>query len=152
MSRPKPLKRDEIARFAPDQRSVRAFEKLFKDVSSLNTNSVQFNCDASLNVNDAVYIVDTQEVAAANASNITTSGVIGFVSNKETDITCDVTLNGVVDGFSSLSVGSTYFLDAIDGRITNIPVTTAGQVVISIGYALSETQLFVKIGSPIIRS
>lgn len=50
-----------------------------------------------------------------------------------------------------LAVGAYYFLDpATDGKITATPPTTAGQVNVCIGSALSSTELEVDVELPIL--
>lgn len=57
--------------------------------------------------------------------------------------------SGVVDGFSSLTPGASYFLGS-DGSITSSPPTPTSTVkVLFIGFAINETTIVFKPGIPI---
>lgn len=88
-------------------------------------------------------------VLADNTSQAACAQLVGPVIAKPTSTTATVSYHGETNGFSGLTVGFYYYLDAVGG-ITTTPPTTSGTVVQRVGYAISPTVLFVDIAPPIV--
>ena len=107
----------------------------------------QFDCTGTEQVGDAVYIYNSGEVRQASALSIGTSNVIGFIIEKPTNITCIVSIGGIIDDFNSLSIGSQYFLSITLGQIsTSIPIG-GGRVIAPLGKAITTTGFAINLSS-----
>lgn len=121
------------------------------DLEFLNDQTV-YDCPATTDLRDAVHIISTGVVTTASKSDTPNLPVIGMVVAKPTTTTCIIQTLGYLDGFTGLSEGETYYLDD-DGKITNVPTTTATEALYVIGVAKSSSRLELRIGSDyIIRS
>lgn len=124
MTDPKPLSRQELARFLPDQRSIRAFEKLFDvvpvDLESLDarvtqneTDIADLDFDVLLVTSNVTLNNDNQVVLCSSATPIT---VTLPVATRDSQILIikkigdgDVTISGgTIDGESSLIIFNKY--------------------------------------------
>lgn len=115
-------------------------------------------------IGSPVYVsaANTGRLAQANAAGTSkVRGLVAAVSITNAQAG-PVTLNGVLvattgqwdavtGGSGGLVPNTTYFLDpATAGKITATPPATVGQLLVSIGTALSTTDLSVEIGAPIL--
>jgi hypothetical protein len=106
-----------------------------------------FDAEGALADRDALFINVSGRVDKADCDANVSSQVCGFAKNSAAiqgdDV--DVCSMGVLDGFSSLTVGSRYYLGATAGLISaSIPVAS-GQNIVQVGYAKSATELMVMI-------
>lgn len=95
-----------------------------------------------------VYVSASATVKKAKADASATAMAIGFVA--DTSIAAAATgliqTDGVLDGFTSLTPGATYFADAATaGAITATAPTASGSHVVKVGKALSATELLIDI-------
>lgn len=59
---------------------------------------------------------------------------------------------GILSGLSGLTVGPYFLSPTTNGAITSTPPSTPGYYVVKVGYAISSTQLFIKVERPILLS
>lgn len=85
----------------------------------------------------AIGVVEDASIASTTSGNVLTDGAITVA-----DWTA-------IAGAPTLTAGSVYFLDGVDGNITTIPPILAGSYVVRIGTAISTTTLEVSISRPI---
>lgn len=85
----------------------------------------------------AIGVVEDASIASTTSGSILTDGAITVA-----DWTA-------IAGAPTLTAGSVYFLDGVDGNITTIPPILAGSYVVRIGTAISTTTLEVSISRPI---
>jgi len=111
-------------------------------VSGIDINA---DCTAAESVGDAVYVESASELRSADASDISTADVVGFIISKPTSTTCTVRVAGIVT-LSGLTAGASYFLSETVGNITTAPPTVSGSVVNRVGVALDSTQLILQLG------
>ena len=123
MTDPRPLTRNELARFLPTQRAIRAFEKLFdlipSDLETL-TALIEEVANEVSNVqgkaNAALSLVPEQKLASVTSSDYTTA-------NSEKVICSDsvvVTLNDIPDDFELVTIVATNGKVTIEGNGRNI--------------------------------
>lgn len=107
-----------------------------------------YTAAATLADSDAVYISASDNVDKALAADgSATSRCIGFATDSASASgTVNIRSDGVLDGFTSLTAGSRYYLSAASaGLITStIPVGT-GNTVVQVGYAKNATNLHIHI-------
>lgn len=112
----------------------------------------EFVANSVIQINKPVYIVSNGKVETSN-NGITEkeATVIGFSRQltNQNDV-CEVIVEGILDNFTNLNVGNTYYLTSTG--ITDIKPTTIGQYLVKVGVALTSTKLLVKIDYPIIIS
>jgi hypothetical protein len=106
-----------------------------------------FDAEGAIADRDCLYINSSGRVDLADADANASSQVCGFAKNSAAtqgdDV--DVASFGILDGFSSLTVGSRYYLGATAGQIsTSVPVG-AGQNIVQVGYSKSATELMIMI-------
>jgi hypothetical protein len=104
--------------------------------------------DENLLAVDALYISGSGLVDKALAdNNSATSRLIGFAKDAALDTEqVEVVSDGVLDGFSSLTPGSRYYLSAANaGEIVDTIPTGAGNTIVQAGYAKSATELHIQI-------
>jgi hypothetical protein len=109
-----------------------------------------FACPAGVAINDAVYVNGGDNVDRANATTIGTAPVFGMVISKPTATTCNILYAGELTGFVGLVPGNVYYLNTINGGITNVAPTTSGNVVQKLGVARNSTTLVAQINSDFI--
>jgi len=111
-----------------------------------------------------VYAATGTTVKRGQANAKATATVVGLVydASVAAGATGSIAQSGILTGTTAqwdavagtsggLAVGAYYFLDAANaGRITATPPTTAGQVNVCIGSALSSTELEVDVELPIL--
>lgn len=85
----------------------------------------------------AIGVVEDASIAPTASGSVLTDGAITVA-----DWTA-------IAGAPTLTAGSVYFLDGVDGNITTIPPILAGSYVVRIGTAISTTTLEVSISRPI---
>ena len=104
------------------------------------------NCTISEVVGEPVYMFGSDDVRKADASDITTAKVVGFVETKPSTTTAWIKTAGPLNGiFSGLEIGSDYFLDTNAGAmVTNVP-TGSGEVIVALGKALTATSFIVNL-------
>lgn len=113
---------------------------------SLVTDLVSKPVSVSVSVLDAVYLDSDGVYKAALADNIDTAKVIGFVVSKDNATTATIRKSGKLEGFTSLTIGGFYYLDAtVAGGISSTIVSSPGHVRIGLGVALSSTELLIDI-------
>ena len=85
---------------------------------------LEFNCAASVAVNDLVFQDSTNSLTAVECvDNTTTEPTIGVVIKKPTATTCEVLVLGIQEGYSSLSIGAKVYLGT-DGAVTTVKPST----------------------------
>lgn len=114
--------------------------------------SFEATCTASENVGDAVYLSGPNTVSKANASDISTAPVIGFISEKQNATTCIVQTEGELTYPGSLVADTVYFLDTTNGSITSTPPTGSGTILQELGTSLDSTSLLIKLRREIERT
>lgn len=102
---------------------------------------------------EVVYISDASEVKKAKANAAGTADAIAFV--KDASISASASgmyqTSGYLAGFTGLTPGAKYFLDASTaGAMTETAPTSAGQLVVSLGFALSTTEFWIEIEEAIL--
>jgi hypothetical protein len=113
----------------------------------------EFTCTATEQVNDLVYISAANTVAQANATDISTAQVVGFIASKSNDTTCRIRTYGVLNGFTGLTFGRQYFLSTTSGSVSLSAPTASDTVLVRVGKAVDADTLFVNINNNyIIRS
>ena len=110
-----------------------------------NGNTEIYSCLPTVNALDVVYLSAADTVDQANAAAPTGNPLIGMVSGKINPIIAEVMQDGEIDGFNGLITGSTYYLDIVPGKITNIPPSTLGTVIQRVGFAKNPTTLILMI-------
>ena len=103
-------------------------------------------CEAAVQVLDIVYLKATDLYARANATDIATMPVEGFVVFKPTTTSAWGRPSGSVPGLT-LVPDTAYFAAESDGQITATPPTAAGHVLQSVGRAENATTLLVQIST-----
>lgn len=134
--------------------------------SSYDAQSLQNATSGAITAGQTVYLSAAASVKLANASALSTSaGVVGMV--LDASIAAGQNGNILTEGLITLTVaqwdavitsnstglafGTTYFLDpATPGNITATAPSTAGQVVVPVGVAISTTTLKFEVGTPIL--
>lgn len=107
-----------------------------------------YTADEALAANDALYISAADNVSKAlGDNNSATSRLIGFAKAAAADTaSVDVVSEGVLAGFSGLTTGARYYLDAATaGAITDSIPTGSGNTIVMAGYAKSGTALHIHI-------
>jgi len=79
----------------------------------------------------------------ANATN-SSKPAIGFIKKVDSE-KGEVLLFGILEGFSGLTIGATYYLGTTNGQITNTKPNGSGNIVQVVGRALNPTRLLVSI-------
>lgn len=106
-----------------------------------------YTADEALAARDVLYISAADNVSKAIADNTSASYAIGFAKAAAADTNpVEVVSEGVLTGFSGLTVGSRYFLDdTTAGAITTSAPSGSGKTVVQVGYAKSATALHIHI-------
>jgi hypothetical protein len=73
-----------------------------------------------------------------NAASTDSFNYVGIASANDTTSPANVATNGVVGGYSGLSIGQQLYADLTNGNVT----TTIGDI--NVGYALTSTQVLIK--------
>lgn len=97
---------------------------------------------------EAVYLFGAGQVKKARSDAAGTALAVGFVADASIATTAsgNIQSDGVLDGFTGLTPGATYFLDpSTAGAITATVPTGSGHHVVKMGKALSATQLLIDI-------
>ena len=117
----------------------------------LNSLISNVQCTIVESVGDAVYFSSNNTVSRADASDISTARVSGFIESKQSNTECVVRIGGTLSK-SGLSI-NTYFLDTSPGQISINPPTASGNVVVKVGFGKSSTKLLVEVSqNRVIRS
>lgn len=121
--------------------------------SAINENA------GAISQGQVVFVSSSGSVNLANNTAEATAKAIGVVEDASIATTASgsILTDGAITvadwtaiaGASTLTAGSVYFLDGVDGMITTIPPTLAGSYVVRIGTAISTTTLEVSISRPI---
>jgi len=111
--------------------------------SVLNT----YTADEALSARDVLYISAADNVSKALANNTSQSYAMGLAKASAADTApVEVQSEGVMTGFTGLTAGSRYYLDASTaGAITSSIPTGTGNTVVQVGYAKSTTALHIHI-------
>lgn len=106
-----------------------------------------FDAEGAIADRDCLYINSSGRVDLADCDTATSSQVCGFAKNSAAvqDDVVDVASMGILDGFSSLTVGSRYYLSGSAGQISSSVPTGSGQSIVQVGYARSATELMIMI-------
>ncbi len=109
---------------------------------------VTFNTDVGTAVLDLVRVNGANSVTkiADNTDTEMPGGIFGVVSAKPTATTCEVTFIGVVSGFTGFTTGLPVYVSVLGVASQTIPATGLWQ---TIGFAVSTTELFVYIKTPL---
>lgn len=107
---------------------------------------------STITANKAVYINSSGEFDLAKADGGTTAPAYGFTTaSVASGASGSLQTDGLLTGFSGLTAGSKYYVDASTaGAITATAPTTAGQYVCGVGRAVSSTELQIDISDPIL--
>ena len=111
-----------------------------------------------------VYVFDNDGVKKAQANASGTAKVLGLVTNSSVSAGASATIqtNGVLTATTTqwdaitgqsggLTAGSYYFLDpSTSGKLTTTAPTSAGQLVVNVGLALSTTEMQINPEKPIL--
>ena len=121
--------------------------------SAINENA------GAISQGQVVFVSSSGSVNLANNTSEATAKAIGVVEDASiaptasgsvlTDGAITVADWTAIAGAPTLTAGSVYFLDGVDGNITTIPPILAGSYVVRIGTAISTTTLEVSISRPI---
>jgi hypothetical protein len=100
-------------------------------------------------VGDAVYTNFEGGIVPCDATALSTSRAVGFISSIQ-DNSAVVLQYGVLEVFSGLTPGVNYFLDPLnEGKITTtVPAVGSKQVLKKVGRALNATTLIVDLTQP----
>lgn len=107
-----------------------------------------FTANGALLDRDLVYISAADSVSKADtAAGGDAAKAIGFARSAAADTaSVEIQTDGVLDGFSGLTVGDSYYADPSNpGLITNVKPSGAGQSLVLAGIAVSTTSLFIKV-------
>jgi hypothetical protein len=106
-----------------------------------------YTADEALAIRDFVYISAADNVSKALGDAEATARVIGCCEAAAADTeSVNVICCGVVDGFTGLTAGSRYFLDASTaGSYTSTRPSGSGNIVVQLGYAKSTTAMHLHI-------
>lgn len=119
-----------------DQSSVTSAENLDRS----------WTAEVNIAIRDALFISSANNVSPAQADQLPDGIVVGFaLAAASAAASVQVRHEGVVPGFTGLTAGSRYYLDAATaGTITATPPNTAGNIVFQVGLAKSTTELFIQ--------
>jgi hypothetical protein len=96
---------------------------------------------------------NANEVAPGDANAESTSRVVGFaVATVSAAAAVGVQSEGLLSGFTGLTVGARYFLSETAGAITATAPTTSAANVVQVGFAKSTTVLDIQISPIAIRA
>lgn len=123
----------------------------------ITTHTKQNNGVTSLTIGMPVYSTGIGTVTRASANNATTSNILGLVADLEISVgqTGKIQSSGLMQATTGqwdaitgqvggLTEGALYYLNVSPtGRLTTTPPSTPGQYVVSIGIAVSSTQMFI---------
>lgn len=106
-----------------------------------------YTADEALSARDVLYISAADNVSKALATNTSQSYAMGLAVASAADTApVEVQSEGVMTGFTGLTAGARYYLDASTaGAITSTIPTGTGNTVVQIGYAKSTTALHIHI-------
>jgi len=117
-------------------------------VSSASNLDDTYIADEDLDAREVVYISAADNVALADATDLTKSQAVGFVISSVLDTaTVSIRKFGRMSGFSGLTPGARYYLSATAGAITATIPTGSGNIITQVGYAKSATVLDIAIQS-----
>lgn len=129
------------------RRIADSIDNLDDMITTTSFDSPVYTCPSAVSVGDAVYISGSNSVDKADANDVSTFPVIGFVSQKPTttQATTQAILRyfGELDVFSGLSPGVTYYLSETPGQISSVAPTAGGSVVQRVGFPRSATTLVI---------
>jgi hypothetical protein len=109
---------------------------------------VTFDTDSTTAVRDLVYVTGQDFVSTIpnNSGLIIPNGIFGVCITKPTVTEAEILFFGIVGGFSSLNIGLPVFVSPIGVPTQTLPNTG---IVQQIGFAVSATEIFFNIMSPI---
>lgn len=97
---------------------------------------------ATVSDGDAVYVSPTGKLEKASASSVSTIPAVGFVDNIYGS-QGRVEREGIVGGYTGLSIGQAVFLSETPGGVTQTPPVGAGKVVQEVGTAISGSEILI---------
>ena len=102
--------------------------------------SALFDVDSGSQVGDLVYqSLTVDKFAVVVTDNNSPGPVIGFIKDKPTSTTANITFIGLLEGQTGLVRGKQVFVDT-DGTVTSTPPTV--DYVQTLGYALSDDEVY----------
>lgn len=106
-----------------------------------------YTADEALSARDVLYISAADNVSKALANNTSQSYAMGLAVAAAIDTApVEVQSEGVMTGFTGLTAGARYYLDASTaGAITSTIPTGTGNTVVQVGYAKSASALHIHI-------
>lgn len=110
---------------------------------------VLFNCTATEQPFDLVYISAADTAAQADASNSSKIDVIGYILDKPTSTTCNVASVGLITS-SGLTVGLKAYLSATTPGGMTQTEPTSPDAIVEIGLAKSTTSVLFSKGAVIL--
>jgi hypothetical protein len=91
-----------------------------------------------------VYATSTTDTI--NQADATTSKIpFGLIAYKPSSTTCWVKHNGIMGGYSGLTIGGLVYLSETAGEVTQTKPTTAGALIQVVGVAVSATEILFNI-------
>lgn len=116
-------------------------------VTSSNHVDNAYTAEVAVAARDVVYISSADNVSPADGSAGATSYAIGFATAAAAPAaSVTVRSEGIISGFSGLTVGSRYYLSASTaGAITPTVPTGTGHTIVQVGYAKSATQVHIQL-------
>jgi len=112
---------------------------------------IGLDCAEDVNALDVVALDAAGDVIKANKSSANTANVIGFAATTTSsgDKVRAVT-GGVLDGFSGLTPNDVLYLDASGGYTQDFGDLSAGDYVVALGVAVSESEVRISITQPLL--
>jgi hypothetical protein len=102
----------------------------------------EYDCPVTVNVRDAIFIVNDTNVDRAQAAAFNPQPAIGFVASKPSATKARVQFMGSLTGFVGLTANAVYYLDVNAGQIIiSVGGFGVGDIVQQLGTALDSTTL-----------
>jgi len=110
-------------------------------------------CSPTVQLGDAVYSAGNNIVSQALATDLSTSLVVGFVVDKDSETECSIAIDGLIINFPGITPNTQYFLSRnVPGAISTIPPTASGDILVRIGVGWDTDKFLIQIDpSSIIR-
>jgi len=148
----------QFKNIAPDTRQITVVDNPSKNSVDIGFSpGFKASCLAGDTTLSPVYVTGagvagTPDVTAADISDRTKMPVSGLIASKSNPTTCVVQRNGILAGFTGLTIGATVFASPTLGGVTQTMPSAAGNHVQKIGTATTTTEILIDIYPPIILS
>lgn len=109
--------------------------------------SEALDAGAQVNIYDNAGVITARNANSTDGTKLSHGFVLSAVASGST---ATIYLDGEDTGLTGLTTGSEYFLSTTSGAIATTPPSSSGNVVQSVGYAISPTTLVYKPKTPII--